>query len=289
VKDKISTPKNHLIFEIYLQIFSMLSGSNISKFPLVRKISEKIISAYHPDSTIIDGLKFTMDSKDSMKFSIRKNYPKVNLHYLQVIKKGDIVIDVGANIGYFTLLFARLVGETGKVIAIEPDPSNFKLLEKNIHDNNFKNIITLQNAVSNNEDIVSLIQGETIGEHKISNETHDESVKVKCMKLDDYCTRFKKIKLLKSDTEGNEVSVLNGCEKLLKEEKIENIMIEFNPHHLMNYGFDHPKILCDILSENGYKIMDVENEILDQEVDYNYLMEKHGKIGGTDLFCSRMN
>jgi len=158
------------------------------------------------------------------------------------------------------------------------------------HDNNFKNIITLQNTVSNNEDIVSLIPGKTIGEHKISKEMYNEkSVKVKCMKLDDYCTRFKKIKLLKSDTEGNEVNVLNGCERLLKDKKIENAMIEFNTHHLMYYGFDHPKILCDILSENGYKIMDMENKILDQEIDYNYLMEKHGKIGGTNLFCSRIN
>jgi len=279
-------PQNSPVFPIYLRLSNMLQGSNISKYSIVRKVSKKIISNYHPDSVVINGLKFSMDAKDSNKFSTRKNYPKPILHYLQSIKKGDTVIDVGANIGYFTLLFAKLVGETGKVISIEPDPENFKILNKNIEQNNFKNVITFQNAVSNNNEIVFLKKGKSIAEHKISiDDENEDSIDVKCIKIDEQFSDLKKVKLLKSDTEGNEIKVLKGCEQMLQENKIENIMIEFSPK-LIEYYNHNPKQLYEILKINNFKIFDVEDENLDNEINYEQLIKKC-QNGGTDLFCSK--
>ena len=57
------------------------------------------------------------------------------------VKEGDYVVDLGANIGYYTLIFAKLVGKKGKVFAFEPDKDNFRLLKKNIQTNCYSNIV----------------------------------------------------------------------------------------------------------------------------------------------------
>jgi len=59
------------------------------------------------------------------------------------IKRGMVVLDIGANIGYYTLLAARLVGDEGKVFAFEPDPYNYSLLRKNIEANRYNNVIPM--------------------------------------------------------------------------------------------------------------------------------------------------
>jgi len=56
------------------------------------------------------------------------------------IKEGEIVVDIGANIGYYTLIFAKLVGTSGKVFAFEPEPHNFHLLQKNLKANSYQNV-----------------------------------------------------------------------------------------------------------------------------------------------------
>ncbi len=65
------------------------------------------------------------------------------------IKEGEVIVDIGANIGYYALLESRLVGEKGVVYAIEPAPGNFVLLEKNIKLNNYSNIKAFQLAIGN--------------------------------------------------------------------------------------------------------------------------------------------
>ena len=66
----------------------------------------------------------------------------------ELVRSGDTVIDIGANVGYYTLLFSELVGETGRVIAFEPDPNNFALLERNVLGNGCRNVTLVPKAVA---------------------------------------------------------------------------------------------------------------------------------------------
>ena len=66
-------------------------------------------------------------------------------------KEGDIVVDVGAHIGRYTIISSKRIGQSGKVIAIEPHPSNFEMLNRNIKLNGLTNVIPLNYAVNSKE------------------------------------------------------------------------------------------------------------------------------------------
>src|SRR3989344_6832323 len=69
--------------------------------------------------------------------------------FQQLIKTGDCVLDIGAHIGYYTLLASGLVGKKGKVFSFEPDPNNLVLLRKNVMVNELSNVVIVNKAVSN--------------------------------------------------------------------------------------------------------------------------------------------
>ena len=85
-----------------------------------------------------------------MRLSTRGYYePFITAFVKDMIKEGDIVIDIGAHIGYYTLLFSKLVGKTGKVFAFEAHPDNFTLLKQNVETNGYTNVVVENKAVSN--------------------------------------------------------------------------------------------------------------------------------------------
>src|SRR3989344_9219581 len=111
----------------------------------LRVLNRKLIRYMKSPMTVIDGHTVYVDPVDSLRLTTRGYYePYLTRVFDQHIKKGDTVLDIGANIGYHTLHFARLVGETGKVYAFEPHPSNFALLKKNIEANGYKNVVLVQ-------------------------------------------------------------------------------------------------------------------------------------------------
>jgi tRNA G37 N-methylase Trm5 len=71
----------------------------------------------------------------------------------RILRAGDVVVDIGAHVGYFTLIAARSVGPEGRVYAFEPDPENYALLVRNIELNGYQNIMPIQKAVWNLTDL----------------------------------------------------------------------------------------------------------------------------------------
>ncbi|SIM60796.1 FkbM family methyltransferase [Cuniculiplasma divulgatum] len=80
----------------------------------------------------------------------------LNVYRIQKIKKGGIVVDVGAGIGEFAVIASKIVGNEGKVIAIEPSPEDFKTLQYNIKKNKCGNVIPINSAVSDKKEKLSL-------------------------------------------------------------------------------------------------------------------------------------
>ena len=89
-----------------------------------------------------------IDSLDNLYLDIQGHDELGTKIVENIIKNGNIVIDVGAHMGYYSLLFAKLVGKNGKIFAFEPDPKNFSRVQKNVKLNNYMNIVLTQKAVS---------------------------------------------------------------------------------------------------------------------------------------------
>jgi FkbM family methyltransferase len=159
-------------------------------------------------------------------------------------KEGDIVIDIGAHIGLYTIISSKRVGAQGKVVAIEADPENFEMLNSNIKLNQLTNVIPLNYAVYSKETKIKLYlpSGEsgftkynTIMPNWIN--TQEKFVEVNANTLD-YLLQLNKIRQeevnwIKIDVEGAEFEVLKGATNVLSKSKDVAILMELHgPPHI---------------------------------------------------------
>jgi len=166
----------------------------------------------------------------------------------RIVKPGMYVMDIGANIGYYTLLFSKLVGSDGRVYAFEPHPEIFKMLRHNTR--NKRNVIVLQKAISNMEEERELfLSKKTTGSHSFyMTEFSEGSCKIETMRLDDFfqAEGIKRCDLIKIDVEGAEPLVIEGMRNFIESADKLLIILEFNPSTLCS-GHHNPESFLDIL------------------------------------------
>ena len=170
------------------------------------------------------------------------------------IKEGNIVFDMGANVGYYSLLAADLVGPGGKVFAFEPLPSNFEYLRKNADINFCRNIFLFEVAVSRENGLAFL----TFTNSLQSGLAENGNIKVKTISLDDWVESGKLPvpNVLKIDVEGAEFLVLEGALKILKKYRpiifltVHNAELHWSCSELLlSIGYQLRPIGVDNLSE----------------------------------------
>src|SRR5207244_3754027 len=89
----------------------------------------------------VQGHKMLLDPIDTLGLSVRDVWEPLETKVVQnEVRRGSVVLDIGAHIGYYTLLMARLVGPQGRVFAFEPNPANYDLLRRNIQINSYRNV-----------------------------------------------------------------------------------------------------------------------------------------------------
>ena len=157
--------------------------------------------------------------------------------FLRQLKPGHTVVDIGANIGYFTVLAAMWVGETGKVIGYEASPAVFTVLKDNITMNWLLNQTEIYNkAVYSQNTMIKFHQSDNFqGESSIHMWTESEhdakqftTIEVEAVKLDDVLCQYDTIDLLKMDIEGAEYHAFLGMMALMRQGKIKQIAFEWN-------------------------------------------------------------
>src|ERR671939_1812505 len=183
-------------------------------------------------------------------------------------KQGDIVVDVGAHIGKYTLIASKRVGANGKVIAIEAHPGNYEMLNRNIKLNGLTNVTTLNYAVYSKESKIKLyVPDEEFGytmhhsimfsylspKYSLKGKENEKFIEVNANMLDNLLQKnglFREVNWIKIDVEGAEFEVLKGATEILSNSKEICLLIEVhNP-----YDTNHYKQIIDFLKYYNFKI-----------------------------------
>lgn len=166
--------------------------------------------------------------------------PEISHRLLNVLTPGSVFIDAGANLGYYTLLASKAVGDEGLVLAFEPSPSNLSNLGRNLSLNQARNVLVFSEALSDhagvaklslpwyfNTGVCSLGKGPSADGTFASGFTltglRSLDQVLECLKLD------RPVKLIKIDVEGHEPNVVRGMERLLRSSTEIEIVCELSP------------------------------------------------------------
>jgi len=160
---------------------------------------------------------------------------------LALLQPGDVFVDVGANIGYFSLLAASRVGARGRVFAFEPDPDNFRLLEANAELNGSAGCVTaVQAALAETAGAGRLyLSRDNLGDHRVfAGDDPRDSVPIRQYRGSEYLAgRVDRIDLVKVDTQGSEYQVIAGLMPLLEAlDTRPRFIVELTPHALRRAG-----------------------------------------------------
>lgn len=160
---------------------------------------------------------------------------------LSLLRPGNVFVDAGANIGYFSVLAASVVGSGGAVFAFEPDPDNYRLLQANVeHNGMMDSITTVKAALSDTPGEGRLyLSPDNLGDHQVfTSDGSRNSLPVTLVRGCDYLAeKAGRIDLVKVDTQGAEYHVVAGLMPLFAElEPPPRLIVELTPHALRQAG-----------------------------------------------------
>ena len=210
---------------------------------------------------------------------------------MQNIKAEMTVVDVGSNIGIYTLLMSKLVGKDGKVFSFEPDNRNIELLKKSIILNDFKNINLYNCLLSNiNSDNYKFyldkdyFGSNSIIKSQLPSELY-KAINVKSLTLDSiFLNNKRKLDFIKVNVDGSEVDFVEGAKETIKKFK-PLIIIEYCVPRLQELDkFDNDNFL-NFFRDLNYNIFPIQNDnkknFSNREIKYiseKYHLSKKGTL-----------
>ncbi len=286
----------NLLASVYQKVMALVYRSGLErleKFHPIRRLHRWVLSCLTPEAAEVHGNRMFLGPRDDLRVSIFGvcEFQETEL-VKREIKKGDVVLDLGSHIGYYTLLFAKLVGTEGKIFAFEPDPTNLALLKKNVEVNGNDNVVLVQKAVSDRTGPLPLyLSEENTGDHRIY-DSHDgrSSIEVESVRLDDYFRGDPvAVNFIKMDIQGAEAAALQGMPLLLERSSTLKMLTEFWPVGLKRFGVE-PEDYLKLLLRHRFKLYQVGkggNRL--EPTDLAMLLKTYTpkKENFTNLFCVR--
>jgi FkbM family methyltransferase len=217
--------------------------------PIIRNLlfQRRPCRIVHDLRIILDPMEW--EQADILRYRVSE--PLTTRLFGEILKPGDTYVDVGANIGYHTLVARHYLGPDGTVIAVEPQPYNADRVLENWRCNGFENIMVHVAAAGEEPGFVALPHQLATGRSQLSlnqsEQTPALSFRVPVLCLSTIVDPLNRVKLLKIDVEGFEVAALAGLGEKIS--AMENIILEILPSALSG---DTPSPVLRLLRDKGF-------------------------------------
>ncbi|MBI1975931.1 MAG: FkbM family methyltransferase [Candidatus Omnitrophica bacterium] len=270
----------------------------ILKLPLLRWMVNGLLCRMIPEILEVEGVRMILNPKDpviggALALGV---YERTETQFLmRHVKKKMTVVDIGANIGYYTALCAAWVGPEGKVVAIEPEPESRVFLKRTLALNNFHNVEIITEALSDKKGTSRLyLCKENRGDNRLYEDRDSRergSICVQTTTLDSLLQQLgvlNKVDLIKMDIQGAECLVLRGMKQTLSGNPAVVVVTEFWPQGIRNAGGDPVEFLNE-LREMGFQMYHLTGQAqnIERVRDFQRLIrEFHGRRY-TNLVCSK--
>lgn len=198
----------------------------------------------------LKGMRWTLSSANVGHW-LGRYEPECQDVFCKYVSRGLVVYDIGANVGFFTLLAAKLTGPEGKVFSFEPIPANQARLRKNVKVNKLPFVEVVPVCLGSSSGLVRFASGRTAAQHKIQ---EDGDMEVQMESVDSLVLRgMPPPDFVKIDVEGAESEVLKGMVTLLSSGVPAKMLIEV-------HGFNQQARCRELLERFGYKIEVIGNK-----------------------------
>lgn len=217
-------------------------AGRIIRLPLKLVPEHAVVPMLHPR---LWGMKWAVDSGPH-GFWLGVYEPGARRAFQTEVRDGDVVYDVGAHAGFYSLLASRLVGARGHVYAFEPDPANFSRLKWHLVRNRVTNVSAIEAAIGSDVGTGAFVRGTHSSTGSLAHPGSLNSIRVSTTSLDAFVEDHPVPAVIKMDIEGGEVDALRGASHLLG---------KFRPLLILSlHGEDRARESRHILGKHGYMI-----------------------------------
>tara|TARA_B100000941_G_C28441514_1_gene519914 strand:+ start:284 stop:1117 length:834 start_codon:yes stop_codon:yes gene_type:complete len=272
---------------IYCYILRPWPLRNITNWIIKKLLPKKVkIGKYflflNPNDPVVSGAIF---------FNV---YEKSESHFIKSICfEGMNILDIGANIGYYTALFSQLAGDKGSVIAIEPDLESYKYLSRSINSFNYKNVLSFHLAASDIKQKLPLfISKENRGDNRLySTNQKRNSIMVDCLTVDELLeeNKMENLDLIKIDVQGYEPKVLKGMLNIVRSSKKLIVLSEFWPKGILQAG-ESPKEFLTMLRKMQFQLFELKKNgflVFLKPSEDNKFIQKYQGRKYTNIICKK--
>lgn len=228
----------------------------------LRWLANKMLLMVIPASVRLPEGRLFLNPRDpvvsgALAFGVYEPY-QLNV-FRTYVHEGDTVLDIGANIGLYTLIASKRTGTKGHVFAFEPEPVNAGFLEKNVKENNLRNVAVERCAASDtNGTAILRLDRSNKGNHSLVQVTEQEGVvTVLTRRLDDWLTEQEvhQIDAIKIDVQGAELLAFEGMRGILARMPV--LFAEYEPALLRASGHQ-PIDMLTVLQSYGYVLFEID-------------------------------
>jgi len=244
----------HSIYRLYSDIYHYICSKS-NQLLIVEDVLMRLHSIVYKNTNplFVNGRKMKVHLKDpgiSTELTLFRVHEPVSTQILlKSLKRGGACLEVGANMGYYTLLMSDLIGIEGRVLTVEPHPKNFKMLLTNVSMNDLRNVECFNLACSNYDGYGKMKVMPQSNWHRLDVDNGGD-LQVEVSKVDTLTKEFERLDFMRMDVEGHESKVIEGSHKTIENLR-PSLFLEFHP---TLSGKDTTLTLLKKLNDYGYEI-----------------------------------